>query len=91
MEGFGAKYQLNSQVAVAMVNLLTKIGDTVLLSVLVLPRNAIPLQNTSISVNNLTYLHDHSLTTEKESEISLLTTVGTYLEIMLSVGWNQQQ
>ena len=56
---FGAKCQLSHQVEVAMVNLLIKNGDAVLLSVLVVPHIATPLQNTvSVSVTRLSHLHD---------------------------------
>ena len=73
---FGANYQLSHQVDIAMVNLLTKGGDTVLLSFLVVPCIATPLQNTRINLDHLIHLHDlqlaHPLTAETEFEISLL-------------------
>ena len=69
-----------------MVNLLNKSGDTVLLSVLVVPCFAMALQNTSISVNHLTQLCDlyltHPLTAEKEFEISHLIGADYYWDIV---------
>ena len=47
LSSFGAKCQLSRQVDVGMVNLLTKSGDAVPLSVLVVPQIATPLQNTT--------------------------------------------
>ena len=82
---FGANCQLNHQVDVAMVNLLTKSGDTVSLSVFVVPHIPMPLQSTSISVNHLTFLCNpqlaHPLTADREFEISLLIGADHYWDI----------
>ena len=87
LSSFGAKCQLSHQVEVAMVNLLTKNGDAVPLSVLVIPHIATPLQNTvSVNVTHLSHLHDlqlaHPLTAEREFEISLLVGADHYWDIV---------
>ena len=87
LSSFGAKCQFSRQVDVAMVNLLTKSEDVVPLSVLVVPNIATPLQNTaSISVTHLSHLRDlqlaHTLTAEREFEISLLVGADHYWDIV---------
>lgn len=72
---------------VTMVNLLTKSGDTVPLSVFVVPQIATLLQNTtSINVTCLPHLRDlqlaHPLTAEREFEISLLVGADHYWDIV---------
>ena len=70
-----------------IVNLLTKNGETLQLSVLVLPFIATPLQNTCcVSVANSPYLHDlqlaHPFTSKAEFKISLLVGADHYWDIV---------
>lgn len=70
-----------------MINLLTTDGQVVPLSVLVVPRIATPLQNTtSISMTHLPHFQNlqlaHPLDAEQEFEISLLVGVDHYWDIV---------
>ena len=87
ISSFGANCNLSRQVGVAMINLLTSDGQTVPLSVLVVPRIATPLQNiTSISVACLPHLQNlqlaHPLNAEQEFDISSLDGVNHYWDIV---------
>jgi len=87
ISSFGANCNLSRQVGVAMINLLTSDGQAVPLSVLLVPRIATPLQNTtSISVACLPHLHNlqlaHPLNAEQEFDISLLVGAHHYWDIV---------
>jgi len=87
ISSFGANCNLNQQLGVAMINLLTGDGQAVPLSVLVVPRIATPLQNTaSISVACLPHLQNlqlaHPLAAEQEFEISVLVGADHYWDIV---------
>ena len=87
ISSFGTQCQLNRQMAVAVVNLLTLSGQTVPLTVLVVPHIATPIQNTvSSNVTRLPHLKNltlaHSLTTDREFEISLLVGADHYWDII---------
>ena len=84
---FGATYPANQVLDVATINLLTKSGETVQLSVLIIPFIAMPLQNTiSYSVTTLPHLQGlqlaHPLIAEREFHISLLVGADHYWDIV---------
>ena len=83
---FGAQRQLNREVSVAKISLLTLSGQPISITVLVVPRIATPLQNTvTLSVTRLPHLQSltlaHPLTAEKEFNISLLVGADHYWDI----------
>ena len=89
ISSFGANCHLSHQIDVAMINLLTNDGQAILLSVLVVPRIATPMQNTaSISVTHVQLPHlqnfqlTHPLAAEQEFEISLLVGADHYWDIV---------
>ena len=74
---FGAQRQLNHEVNVAKVSLLTLSGQAIPITVLVVPCIATPIQNTvTFNVTRLPHLQNltlaHLLTTDKEFDIFLL-------------------
>ena len=84
---FGAQCQLNREVSVAKISLLTLSGQPIPITVLVVPRIATPLQNTvTLSVTCLPHLQSltlaHPLTTDKEFNISLLVGADHYWDIV---------
>ena len=84
---FGATHPANQVLDVATINLLTKSGETVQLSVLIIPFIATPLQNTiSYSVTTLPHLQGlqlaHPLIAEREFHISLLVGADHYWDIV---------
>ena len=84
---FGSTCPSSCTLNTVIVNLLTKSGESLQLSVLVVPSIATPLQNTCrVSVANFTYLHDlqlaHPITSEREFNISLLVGADNYWDIV---------
>ena len=80
---FGAQRQFNKQVNVAVVNLVTLNGQTIPLTVLVVPQIATPLQNTvTFDVADLLHLQKlplaHLISTDKQFDISLLVGADHY-------------
>ena len=87
ISSFGANCQLNCKMDVAMINLLTNDGHAIPLSVIIVPRFATPLQNTtSISMTHLPHLQNLQLalplSAECKFEISLLVGVDHYWDIV---------
>ena len=87
VSSFGAQCQLNRQLAVAVVNLLTLSGQIIPLTVLVVPHIATPIQNTvNSNVTRLPHLQKltlaHPLTAGSEFEISLLVGADHYWDII---------
>ena len=87
ISSFGAQCQLNRQVNVAVVNVVTVTGESIPLTVLVVPRIATPIQHTiSFTVTQLPHLQNlplaHPLTTNKEFNISLLVGADHYWDIV---------
>jgi len=77
VSSFGTTCPTSHTFDTTIINLLTKSGKRLQLSVLVIPFIATPLQNTyHISVINLLHLHNlhlaHPITTKREFKISLL-------------------
>ena len=84
---FGAQRQLNHEVSVAIISLLTLSGQPIPITVLVVPRIATPLQNAvTLSVTRLPHLQSltlaHPLTADKEFNISLLVGADHYWDIV---------
>ena len=84
---FGAQRQFNKQVNVAVVNLVTLTGQTIPLTVLVVPHIATPLQNkVTFDVADLPHLQKlplaHPLSTDKQFDISLLVGADHYWDIV---------
>ena len=84
---FGAQRQFSKQVNVAVVNLVTLTGQTIPLTVLVVPHIATPLQNTvTFDVADLPHLQKlplaHPLSTDKQFDISLLVGADHYWDIV---------
>ena len=87
VSSFGAQYQLNCQVNVALVNLVTMTGQSIPLTVLVVPWIAIPLQNTvTFNVAHLPHLQNlslaHPLSADKEFDVFLFVGVDHYWDIV---------
>ena len=87
ISSFGATYPTSRTLDVANLNLLTRHGEAVQLSVLIVLFIAAPLQNTfSISIASLPHLCGlqlaHPLTAEREFEISLLIGADYYWDIV---------
>ncbi|XP_065900135.1 uncharacterized protein [Dysidea avara] len=87
VSSFGAQCQLNRQVNVAVINLITMTGQSIPLTVLVVPRIATPLQNTvTFNVAHLPHLHNlplaHPLSADKEFDVSLLVGADHYWDIV---------
>ena len=87
ISSFGSTCPSSRTLDTVIVNLLTKSGETLQLSVLVVPFIATPLQNTChVSVANLPYLHDLQLAlpfiSEPEFKISLLVGADHYWDIV---------
>ena len=87
VSSFGAQCQLNHQVNVAVVNLITMTGQSIPLTMLVVPRIATPLQNiVTFNVAHLPHLHNlslaHPLSADKEFNVSLLVGADHYWEIV---------
>ena len=84
---FGANCNLNRQVGVVTINLLTSNGQAIPLSVLIVPHIATPLQNTAnINITSLPHLQNlqlaHPLAVEQKFEISLLVGADHYCDIV---------
>ena len=84
---FGAKTPLSQKSEVALVNLKTKSGRLVPLSVLIVPDIAVPLRNiTNERVSQLPYLKGlplaHPVTTHENFKISLLIGADHYWDIV---------
>ena len=87
VSSFGAQCQVNREVNVAVISLLTMSGQAIPLTVLVVPRIATPIQNTvTSSVTRLPHLQNlplaHPLTTDKEFDISILVGADHYCDIV---------
>ena len=87
ISSFGAKPPLNQKMEVASINLKTKSGKLIPLSVLVVPDIAVPLKNvTNEKVTQLPHLKGlslaHPVTTDKSFRISLLIGVDHYWDIV---------
>ena len=87
ISSFGATCPTSRTLDVAIINLLTRCGETVQLSVLIVPFIAMPLQDTfSVSVTSLPHLCGlqlaHPLTAEGKFEISLLVGADHYWDIV---------
>ena len=87
VSSFGAQCQVNREVNVAVISLLTMSGQAIPLTVLVVPRIATPIQNTvTSSVTRLPHLRNlplaHPLTTDKEFDISILVGADHYWDIV---------
>ena len=99
VSSFGAQCPLNRQVNVAVVNLVTMTGQSIPLTVLVVPRIATPLQNTvTFNVAHLPHLQNlplaHPQSADKEFDVSLLVGADHYwdmLVILLYEVMDQQQ
>ena len=87
ISSFGAKPLLNQKMEVASINLKTKSGKLIPLSVLVVPDIAVPLKNvTNEKVTQLPHLKGlplaHPVTTDESFRISLLIGVDHYWDIV---------
>ena len=87
ISSFGATCPTSRTLDVAIIDLLTRCGETVQLSVLIVPFIAMPLQDTfSVSVTSLPHLCGlqlaHPLTAEGKFEISLLVGADHYWDIV---------
>lgn len=87
ISSFGASSPASRTLDVAIINLLTRSGETVQLSVLIVPFIAAPIQNTCrINLTNLPHLRNlqlaHPLTDEREFNISLLVGADHYWDIV---------
>ena len=87
ISSFGAKTPLSQKTDVASINLKTKSGKLIPLSVLIVPDIAVPLKNiTNERVTQLPYLKGlplaHPVTTDENFRISLLIGVDHYWDII---------
>ena len=87
ISSFGTTNPTSRTLDAATINLLTRSGETVQLSVLIVPFIAAPLQNTcSVTVTNLPHLHNlqlaHPITADREFKISLLIGADQYWDIV---------
>ena len=90
ISSFGAQRQLNKQTNVAVVHLVTLTGQTIPLTVLIVPHIATPLQNTvTFGVADLPHLQKlplaHPISADKEFNISLLVGADHYWDIVEDV------
>ena len=87
ISSFGITCPTSRTLDTAIINLRTRSGETLRLSVLIVPFIATPLQNTCrISVTSLPHLHNlqlaHPLTADREFKISLLVGADHYWDIV---------
>ena len=87
ISSFAAHRKLNQEVNVAVISLDTLTGQTIPMTVLVVPHIATPLQNTvTLNVAHLPHLQNlplaHPLSADKEFDISLLVGADHYWDVV---------